>query len=301
MKIATYIKEDLAARLTSGQELPAQLTLDALSEHYKVSSKPVRAAVEELIAEGLIEKGPNRRLTSCGKRNGTRSRKKIPKLPAPPRDPFKIIADELVWLSIKGEPVYLREKATAEKYGMSRSAIRNILHRLAGLGMLDHIPRRGWRLRPFRQEDMQAFLEVRELLELKALELARPHLIEEDLQSLLDGNAIPPSDDDPPIIDDSLHAYIIEKAGNAYIKEFFKRHGPYYSILFEWEDQDRKTAVETIRQHRDILSALLKKDWRAARKALSHHIRCNHPILSKVLPRGEERARNGNGKRGRSS
>lgn len=298
MSIATYIKEDLAARLSTGQELPAQLTLDALAEHYDVSFTPVRSAVAELIAEGLIEKGPNRRLAASAQRNGRTSQKKPRKLPQPPCDPFEIVANDLVKLSFEGEPIYLREEATAEKYGISRSAIRNILHRLAGTGMLDHIPRRGWRVRPFRQEDLQSFLEVRELLELKALELARPHLIEKDLQALLDGNCLPTSRKEAPKIDNGLHAYIVEKAGNAYITDFFDRHGAYYDILFDWEDQDRDTAIETVRQHRDILSALLKKDWRAARKALSYHIRCNHPILGKIVPK--DMRTNGDGGKRRS-
>jgi DNA-binding GntR family transcriptional regulator len=62
MRMTTYIKEDLSARLKSGQNLPAQLTIDALSEHYKVSFSPVRTAIAELIDEGLVVKGPNRRL-----------------------------------------------------------------------------------------------------------------------------------------------------------------------------------------------------------------------------------------------
>jgi DNA-binding GntR family transcriptional regulator len=37
-----------------------------------------------------------------------------------------------------------------------------------------------------------------------------------------------------------------------------------------------------MRQHREVLTALLEKNWSAARKALSHHIRDNHPILGQV-------------------
>jgi DNA-binding GntR family transcriptional regulator len=199
---------------------------------------------------------------------------------------YKVIANDLIKLSLQGEPVYLREEAMAEKYKVSRSAIRNVFHQLAGSGMLDHIPRRGWQLRPFRQEDMQSFLEVREVLELKALDLARPSLLAQDLRSMLSKNVAPGDGSEPVRIDNSLHAYFIDKANNSYIKDFFQRHGPYYEILFDWEDQDRKTAIETVRQHHDILEALLKHDWRRARKALSYHIRHNHPILSTLSTPG---------------
>ena len=282
MSIATYIKDDLAAQLSSGRELSVQLTLDSLAGHYSVSLTPVRTAVAELIDEGLLEKGPNHRLAATAPcRNGSRSRRK-PKQPEPPRAPYEVIASDLVQLSLRGEPIYLREEATAEKYDISRSAIRNILHRLAGEGVLDHIPRRGWRLRPFQQDDLQAFIEVREVLELKALELARPKLDAAELQRMLDLNVQPVPASGSSNVDESLHEYLIATAGNVYIRDFFERQGRYYRLLFEWEDHDHNVAIETMRQHHEILTALLEKNWSAARKALSHHILDNHPILSLV-------------------
>jgi len=282
MSIANYIKNDLAARLLSGRELPVDLTFESLAEHYKVSYTPVRTAVAELIDQGLIEKGHNRRLKASAppKLNGQLHGE--PQQPEPPSDPFEIVASDLVNLSFQSDPVYLREEATAEKYDISRSAIRNIFHRLAGEGMLDHIPRRGWRLRPFRQDDLQAFVEVREVLELKALELARRKLDAETLKRLLADNVPPTTPDQPPHVDESLHEYFIAKSGNAYIRDFFERQGRYHRLLFRWEDRDRDAAIETIRQHREILSALLMNKWTAARKALSHHILNNHPILSRM-------------------
>jgi hypothetical protein len=98
MLIATYIKSDLAARLKSGHEPPAQLTLDSLAEYYNVSFTPVRTAVAELIEEGLLKKGPNRRLVACAppvSGSGKRTRCAL-KLPDPPRDPFETIASDFV-------------------------------------------------------------------------------------------------------------------------------------------------------------------------------------------------------------
>jgi DNA-binding GntR family transcriptional regulator len=299
MSIATYIKDDLAAQLKSGREVPVQLTLDSLAGHYNVSLTPVRAAVAELIDQGLLKKGPNHRLTATAPRRNGRRTQCEPKLPEPPRDPFEVIASDLVQLSLRGEPIYLREEATAEKYDISRSGIRNILHRLAGEGMLDHIPRRGWRLRPFRQDDLQAFIEVREVLELKALELARPNLDADELQRMLDLSMPPVSAGTTLSVDESLHEYLISTAGNTYIMDFFARQGRYYRLLFEWEDHDHDVAIETMRQHHEILTALVKKNWSAARKALSHHILDNHPILGQVkgIPgrRDKDMARKGDG------
>ncbi|GAA4445554.1 hypothetical protein GCM10023156_05280 [Novipirellula rosea] len=306
--ISTYIKNDLAARLRSGRALPASLTLDALAHHYDVSFTPVRHAIAELVDEGLLKKGANRRLTPA----------KVPKIadadakpsesdptssPEPPQDPYdgpyEGIVDDLVQQSLQGDAIYLREEATAEKYGISRSAIRHIFHRLAGEGMLNHIPRHGWQVRPFRQSDLEAFIDVREVLELKALELSRDQLCRDDLQRMLEANTQSSSSSSPttpPQIDESLHSYLIDASQNVYIREFFERQGRYYRLLFEWEDRDRSTALETARQHREILTALLEQNWTKARNELSHHIRDHHPVFSQIalaVSGGRKRTSNG--------
>lgn len=287
MSITAYIKRDLQSRLSTGRELPAELTLESLSEHYEVSFTPVRAALKELVAEGWLQKGKNRRLSpaSTAPERCVSPASASDPLPEPPRDLMEVIEQDLVRLSLQGAAVQLREEAAAQRYGVSRSAVRNVFHRLAGAGLLEHLPRRGWQVRPFRQSDMHAFLEVRELLELKALELARPHISPERIQALLDNNQFPQTDDDWPLIDNSLHAYFIELADNPYIRDFFQRHGRFYDMLFDWEDQDRQTAIETVRQHREILEAVLRRDWPGARKSLAWHIRWNHPILSRIVPK----------------
>ncbi len=282
MTIASYIRDDLAAQLVSGCRLSTQMTLDSLAGHYNVSHTPVRTAVAELIDKGLLERGPNHRLIPSRKLQNSPLQPNAPHPPPPPRDPFEVIANDLVQLSLKGESVYLREEATAEKYCVSRSAIRNILHRLAGEGVLDHIPRRGWRLRAFRQRDLRAFIEVREVLELKALELAGPKLDPAELQRILELNVPPESSQASISVDETLHGFLISAAGNDYIQDFFERHGRYYRLLFEWEDRDRDVAIETMSQHHAILTALLKKKWSVARNLLSHHILNNHPILDRL-------------------
>jgi len=285
MNIATYIRNDLGSHLEAGRQLPAELTLDALARHYEVSYTPVRTAIAALTEDGLLNRKPNGRLEAANTPTPGAETKYDHAESAPKsstEDATTLITDELVRLSLAGKTVHLREEATAEKYGLSRSAMRNLFHHIAGQGLLEHIPRRGWRVRPFRQQDLQSFIEVREALELRALDLARPHLVEAELRAMLDGNLEPTSDDCEVAIDNSLHGYLVEKAGNWYIQDFFERHGHYYGILFDWEDQDRATAIATVAQHREILTNLLDRKWQRARRALSSHIRENHPILSQI-------------------
>jgi DNA-binding GntR family transcriptional regulator len=290
MSIAASIKHDLRARISSGQELPADLTLGSLAKHYGVSFTPVREAVEDLVAEGFLSKGSNRRLTAVtGSQLPTDMDTFAPEpLPAPQRDVLKLVEYDVVHLSIKGEAIYLREEAAAERFGVSRSAMRNVFHELAGRGLLKHVPRCGWQVRPLRQEDVQGFLEVREMFEIKALELAQPRLEMRRIREILDRNVLPKTPGEKPQVDDSFHRYIIEQAGNHCITDFFERHGRYFEILFLWESKhgDVEKDCETVRQHRQILEAILQQDWPAAKAALSWHIRWNYPLLIKIVASG---------------
>jgi DNA-binding GntR family transcriptional regulator len=281
MSIVTFIKQDLIASIRSGEVGSDRLTLDALSKRYRVSATPVRVAVRELIDERYLKKGENGRL-AIHFDSPTGPTTASPEVPA---DWGQIIANDLVQLSLEGVPVLLREETTAEKYGISRSSIRQIFHRLAGRGILEHLPRRGWQLRPFRQADLDAYIDMRVTLELKALELAWPRLVDEELQAMLKGNRLPANPDDRPISDNSLHAYLIEKSKNPFIADFFDRHGEYYNALFEWESLDRDAQIQEVRHHREILKALLRRDRPAAERALVDHICNNHPMLLARAPR----------------
>lgn len=280
MSLATYIKHDLIANIRSGKIRSERLTLNALSKRYRVSVTPVRAAVHDLIEEKFLEKGHNGRLAVRIEAIGG-----VASAPQEPTDWNEVIANDLVRLSLDGVPVLLREESTAEKYGISRSWTRQIFFRLAGRGILRHLPRRGWQLRPFRRADLDAYIELRVVLELKALECAWPRLVDEDLQAILDGNRLPTNPGDRLTSDNSLHDYLIAKSHNAYIVDLFDRYGKYYDALFQWEDLNRDALVQAVLQHRAILEALLRRDRPAAERALAHHIRNNHPVMLSNRPR----------------
>src|SRR6185295_11833422 len=181
MTLSTYIRGDLRARILGGA-LAGRVSLRALSLHYGTSLTPVREAVESLVRERLVHKGPSRRLVIPD----AAPRGAAPASPAPAlRDWHQEIARDILRRSLRGDEAFLREEATAEAYGVGRTILRHVFSRLAGAGMLEHVPRRGWRVRPFRDEDMAAYLDVREVLELRALDLAAPRLVKEDLERIL--------------------------------------------------------------------------------------------------------------------
>ena len=282
MSLVTRIKNEIGSRLEKSEDLQIPLTVQGLSEHYGVSYTPVREAIGELIEVGLIRKKSNGRLEAITPKK--RSKKSnFQTQQEPEKKPVENITKELVAISLGGEECFVREEATASKHGLTRSTMRQILQRLAGEGLLEHVPRRGWRVKPFRQEDMDAFIEVREVMELKALDLAKTKLgspeSQRKLRQIKENNQLAKGKKGQAKIDNTLHAYLIDLAANPYINDFFNRHGRYFTILFNWEGENEKAAVQAVTQHHEIIDALLAQNWSLAKKRLSHHLHSNHPVL----------------------
>ena len=283
--ISQFIERDLTGRIGTDQGLPLPLTLNSLSQLYGVSSTPVREAVRRLLAGGILIRHANGRLevNRANRRQPHGRGRGVATETGPPRSPRDLeteLAAEVIRKSLKGEGDYLREEATAERFGVGRTAIRQAFLQLAGRGLLVHVPRCGWRVRTFDEADMAAYLEVREVLERKALTLASPHLVEADLRRMLDGNTTSAGD---PRIDNSLHGYLVEKSGNSYLREFFDRHGAYYTSLLNFAAPETHVVASMACQHRKILRALLAKNWRRAHRELARHIRAQRPIVHDLL------------------
>lgn len=265
------IQADLLHRLAGGDR--PDLRLSALAGHYGTSTRPVRLALDRLEAQGVLAQDDGRRWRL------ERAPRRAPPPPAPD-DAERRLQDELVRRAVAGDESFLRETEAAASLGIGRGQLRGLLARLAGRGVAVHVPRRGWRARALTQESLDAFLRVRESLELLALDLAIDRLDPALLLEMEADNA-----DDSEADDNRLHGYLIERSGNAYIADFFERHGAFFELVFAWEGADAKAAAQARRHHRAILRALRARDRDRARAALSEHIRGNHPVLEDVLRR----------------
>lgn len=281
MTASDHILQDLRARIASGDALPTKLSLADLANYYRVSYTPVRVALRALIAEKYIEKQSNGRFAIVERPKST-DRPATAPLPESRPPGEDDLANDVILRSLCGDDDFMREEATAEKYGVGRTVLRQILHRLAGRGLVEHVPHRGWRIRPFREEDMVDFLEIREILELKALDLARDRLDRSVLEYFLVANT--PDDKGQPRLDDRLHQHWIERSANLYIIDFFARHGPYFRALFNHAAMaSLAVEAETSAEHRTILRALLRNDFDRAKLALSDHIRGQQPKVVQMF------------------
>ena len=78
----------------------------------------------------------------------------------------------------------LRQEQLSERFGVSRTPVREALRRLAALGLVSFVPNRGVRVRTLSREELREAFLVRAELESLATELATPRMTADDLRRL---------------------------------------------------------------------------------------------------------------------
>lgn len=78
----------------------------------------------------------------------------------------------------------LRQEQLSERFGVSRTPIREALRRLAALGLVSFVPNRGVRVRTISRDELREAFVVRAELESLATELATLRMTAEDLAAL---------------------------------------------------------------------------------------------------------------------
>lgn len=283
LNLSQQIESELRAAVSRGGEPPFRLTLLAMAEHYEVSIQPVRMAVDLLLKEQWLLRNAQGRLVMNPDKKGKAVMLSPPVKARAKPDIGAKLEELIIQRSLNGEDVFLREEETAEQIGIGRTILRAELTRMHGRGLVEHVPRRGWRVVGYSESSMLEYLEIRETLELKALDLAKGNLEDKVLERLLKRNT--PSANGKSRIDDDLHAYLIERSENRFIIGFFDQHGAYYSALLNYASLVGSFLTEMAEQHQDILHALLDRDYTTARRHLRRHIRTQRPNVAHLLQR----------------
>lgn len=282
MTISEQIQADIKAHIVAGETLPYPLTLSGIAGHFKASLMPARTAVEQLIDSKFLFRNEEGTLGINTKRRSRDPRISLSSLrPTVPVAPEKKIAEHIISLSLAGTGECLREEVTAEEFGIGRTVLRRIFNRFAGEGIIEHLPRRGWRVRPYSESEMLDYIDMRETLELRALEVAMPRLDTDFLRQLITSNR--PDSMGKPQLDNRLHRHWIDRAENRYLRQFFDQNGIYYETLFARAVLDDETVARRAREHCRILQSLLAGDLPAAKDALSRHIRDQRKHIARLF------------------
>ncbi|MHB8668578.1 MAG: FadR/GntR family transcriptional regulator [Burkholderiales bacterium] len=215
-----------------------------------------------------------------------------------PRRLYRKIADQISALISAGEFTpgarLPPERDLAKQLGVSRPSVREALIALEVEGLLDVRVGSGIyvtdpakrRQRDALQGDAGPFdvIRARALIEGECAALAAKNASAAQLAAIREAHdkVVRESkhDRNPLVADRLLHVKIAEAGGNSALvlltqTLWDQRMGPLYRSL-ERKLEYPKMAAETVREHEAIVSAIMRRDARAARSAMRRHMNQTH-------------------------
>jgi DNA-binding GntR family transcriptional regulator len=195
-------------------------------------------------------------------------------------------AYEMIWRQlIRGErePGHrLTDTELAAQLGLSRTPVRQALHRLAQEDLVRLDARRGFSVREFSANDVIEIYQVRAALEVLALRLAAPHLTSKQIQDQLDAlhrvrAALRTERDDHSVLlhleaDLKFHNLLIQTSGNGRLIRILAGLRSQQTLFQYWDTSYPERNEAAADEHEIILISLVRGDTAQAETSLEQHI-----------------------------
>ncbi|BAO75291.1 FadR/GntR family transcriptional regulator [Winogradskyella sp. PG-2] len=183
------------------------------------------------------------------------------------------------------------ERMLSEKFGVSRSNVREAIQKLEFYGLLDSIPQSGTfvanigviamngmieDILRLDEPDFKSLVETRILLELKTVRLASIRRSEEDLKKIkesLDAYTSKVLDGEDAVQEDLLfHLAIAKASGNSMMNTFMLTIIPEIITNFEkYHVCDKGLAQRGIKEHEAIFDAIKRQKPQLAKAKMKEH------------------------------
>lgn len=184
----------------------------------------------------------------------------------------------------------LLEISLAKRLGVSRTPVREAIRKLELEGLVVMIPRRGAHVASISRKGLCEVMEVRNVLEEFAAQLACDRIRQEEMDAMESAHAqfihAIQSDDLLRIVecDEKFHDAIFQAAGNerllsiiAGLREQFYRYRMEYI-----RDMDDYSIL--VREHEDLMNAIFHHDKDTAKEIMNTHIRNQQELVARMIP-----------------
>jgi len=198
----------------------------------------------------------------------------------------------------------LQEARLARAWRVSRTPMREAVRRAAEAGFVVLRPNRAPLVRALTPRDVRELYELRELLEMRALELAWPRY-DAAAVAALEARAAAPRDTRAGdqgrhhlAFDLALHGSWMKLCGNSWLTADLEWLYQYLRIFQGWIARDARKLAAAYAEHLAILDAIKRRDRAAALQRLRHHIRQSAVAAEEALVRSNAAAATEPGRQG---
>ena len=173
----------------------------------------------------------------------------------------------------------LRIMRLAARFGTSSTPIREALLELETLGIVEFVHNRGARVGPFGAQELEEVFELRRILETEAARLACGQVGRESLEQLkavteplAHDCAGPDRIRQAMDADLRLHDLIASRCGNMRLAKEIRRYRILVETVYQLVGGEGTIQREAMREHLEILDALMRADAGASADATARHI-----------------------------
>lgn len=171
----------------------------------------------------------------------------------------------------------LKEAELAERFGLSRTPVREALRRLETRGLLVHEPHKGMVVAELEASATGELYVMREILDGAAAALAAQHATETEISAMEDQIARDRTMEHRPdhlaASNRAFHAAIYRAAHNRFLVKSSDALAEALALLGPTTLTAEGRAHQSLNEHAEIVAAIKHRDATAANSAARHHIR----------------------------
>ena len=169
----------------------------------------------------------------------------------------------------------LTETELAQRFGISRTPVREAIRQLESDGLVIHTPRVGTTIRILSHAEVAELYEMRTVLEATAARFAARAASAMELENLDAIHREMLSETDPialATLNTQFHSALLDAARNRFLLKAMGAINTTFLILGRTTLEESDRAAEANLEHAKILEALKARDERAAEAAMAAHI-----------------------------
>ena len=193
----------------------------------------------------------------------------------------------------------INEADLAARLGISRGPLREAIQRLGAEGFIEFHQNRGAFVRTFNLDDLRQMYEAREVIEVKAAQLAAARATDAGiarLQDLLNSTDAVLSTDTTGAypVELDLHDLVLDLCGNPYLQRAGTDLQNQVRLARIKSGSSPDRARQALTEHQDIIAAIAARDPKRAGKAMTGHIQNSLKHLHATPTTSNPRSANGN-------
>jgi DNA-binding GntR family transcriptional regulator len=188
-----------------------------------------------------------------------------------------------------GPGVVLGDRQLAELLGVSRTPVRDALHRLEPSGLVERRGRMGWMVSTFALQDVRELFELRRIFEPLGLERLSETWDEAVVRELSHSFEKFPERLTQDLLPDYLHGdrrfhkEIVGCGRNGRVTRFYGTVEKQIDRIRHYLSYNYEGRVEaSLKEHREICAAIAARDLSAATEALDNHLRNVEELITEL-------------------